>query len=433
MNQISKNIGKVFELYKNSQLIRVSAKNSVQVIIKLITGLLSIKFTSIFLGTAGMTLLSQFNNIIQFSTNIASGGVMHGVTKLSAHFDYSRTRQKIIVHSAFIISAICTIIPSLIIFLNADTIALTFFYDIKFSPILKASGILIFSMALNNLLLSFINGIQEYNKYIFLNIISGIISAAFILPAIYLYGLLGAIWAQYLSSVITTTITIIYIKKHLPSFRRLTFSKAISKRLITFGLMLLVASSTTPLVKILSRNIIIEYCSLNEAGWWDGIGKISNTYTSLIISTISLYILPKISKTTGIDLLNKEIKISLKQIIPLVLCGSLFIYLSRDYIISILFTKDFSGMKNLFLYQCLGDVFKIISWFFAITIMMKEQVKQYIFLEIIMAFIIITNMYIIIPKMGITGSTLIYAINMFIYFIFVLIIYIRMLKKSSLQ
>ncbi len=433
MRQITILFKKLIHFYTKSELIKVSAKNSLQVVVKLITGLLTIKLTSVFLGASGMALLSQFNNVIQFSTNIASGGIMHGVTKLTAHFDYSKAKQKLIVHNAFIITIVLTIIPTLFLFLFANKISFTLFYDIKYAPVLRASGILIFSVTINNLLLAFTNGLQVYNKYIYLNILNGITTFLIMVPAIYFYGLQGALWSQYVSSLLISIITIGILHKYLPSFKYVVFSKVISKRLINFGLMLLVASSLTPLVHIVTRNVIVEYCSLNQAGWWDGITKISNTYISLIITTLSLYVLPKISKTTDSRTLHYEIKLSLKQIIPLVTLGSLLIYLLRDSIIYLLFTDEFAGMRNLFLFQTIGDILRIAGWFFAITLMMKEQVKQYIFAEIIMATITVINAYVFIPRMGIEGSTFVYAIDTFIYFIFVVIMYQRMLRQSNLK
>lgn len=358
---------------------------------------------------------------------------MHGVTKLTAHFDYSKAKQKLIVHNAFLITIVLTTIPALFLFLFANKMALTLFYDIKYAAVLRASGILIFSVALNNLLLAFTNGLQIYNKYIYLNVINGLTTFLILVPAIYFYGLQGALWSQYISSVVISVITIGILHRYLPSFRRVVFSKVIGKRLINFGLMLLVASSLTPLVQIITRNVIVEYCSLSQAGWWDGIGKISNTYISLIIATLSLYVLPKISKTTDSKALHSEIKLSLKQVIPLVALGSLLIYLLRDIIISLLFTEEFVGMRDLFLYQAIGDVLRIGGWFFAITIMMKEQIKQYIFAEILIAIITVVNAYLIIPRMGILGTTFIYALNMLIYFIFVVLIFSRMLRRPNLK
>ncbi|SMO57847.1 polysaccharide transporter, PST family [Saccharicrinis carchari] len=433
MRRIILLIKKVIHSYINSELIKVSAKNSLQVLVKLITGLLSIKIISVFLGASGMALLSQFYNVIQFGTNMANGGIMHGVTKLTAHFDYSKAKQKLIVHNALIITIVLTTIPTLFLFLFGNKIAFTLFYDIKYAAVVRASGVLIFTTAINNLLLAFCSGLQVYNKYIYLNIINGITSFLIAVPAIYFYRMQGALWSLYIASLATSAITFCFIHKYLPSFRRLVYSKVISKRLINFGLMLLVASSLTPLEQIITRNVVVEYCSLSQAGWWDGIGKISNTYISIIITTLSLYVLPKISKTLGVKALHSVIQLSLKQILPLVALGSLLIYLLRDSIISILFTYEFIGMRDLFLYQAIGDVLRVTAWFFAITIMMKEQVKQYIFAEVLIAVIAIVNAYLIIPRIGIVGSTLAYAINMFIYFIFVVIIYRRMLNKDSLK
>ncbi|WP_430934935.1 O-antigen translocase [Saccharicrinis sp. 156] len=430
MSTLKTKINNLLFLYKNSQLIKVSSKNATQVIVRLLMGLLNIKITSLLVGASGMALLSQFYNVIQFSTNIANGGIMHGVTKLTAQFEHSYNKRKLVVHNALLITLVFTLIPSCTLLLFSEKIAISFLYDIKYSGVLRASGILIFSMALNNLLLAYTNGIQDYKRYIHLNIAASIISTIITLPAIYFYGVNGGLWAQYIAALTITLITIIKIHDYLPSIHKLIFSKTISTRLIKFGLMLLVASSTTPLVSISIRNVIVENCSLDQAGWWDGINKISSTYISLIISMLSLYFLPKISKTMSTKELNSEIKQSLLVTIPFVALGSFLIYFFRDLIISLLFTEQFRNMRYLFIFQCIGDVVRIFNWFFAITVMMREQTKEYIIVELTMALIIIGSAYLVIPKMGIIGSTVIYTINTFIYSIFVITIYKRMIRKS---
>ncbi len=427
MVYLRKLLGSLIDLYKDSQLVKVSSKNLVQVIVKLVVGVLNIKISAVFLGTSGVALLSQFNNVIQFFTNIANGGLMNGVTKLTAFYECSLKRRRLVVYNAFLITLVLSFVLSILFVLFNNEIATTFLYDDKYTPIVKASGVLVFSLAINNLLFAFVNGLQAYNKYVYLNVAASLISALVIIPAIVLYGIEGGLWGQYIAAFIITIFTLLSVYKYLPSFKNIVFSKLISSRLMKFGIMLLVASSINPLMRIVTRNVIVEYCSLHQAGWWDGINKISNTYVSVVLSSLGLYFLPKISKTTCAKKINSEIKHSLLLVIPIVAGGSVLIYFLKDTIILLLFTDDFKGMSDLFLFQCIGDMMKIVNWFFAITIMIKEQVKQYIFAELVSALIIIANAYLIIPYFGIVGSSMAYAINKVVYFVFVFVIYKRML------
>lgn len=412
---------------KNNELIKVSWKNSIQVGVQFIAGLIKIKIASVWLGPSGMALLSQFTNFTQLTGNIASGGIANGVTKLAKH-GHSKKQLGIIISSSLIITVISSLTITLFLFLFADLLSEKILHDSSFTSVIKYTGFFLFFSALTNFSLALLKGLKNYKDFIRTNMLIVISSISFLIPAIYFWGIKGALWAILLTFLTTG----IYCIKFLDvKYTKPVFSTTIGKLLLGFSTMLIVTSIITPLSQIFVRNIIIENCSLIEAGWWDGVKRVSVNYLSIATATISLYMLPTASSLTNYIDIKKEIKNYFILVIPMITIASGTIYLSRYWIINILFSTEFKPMESLFLYQCVGDVFKMMSWFFSVLIIMQEKVRIFIAIELTMGIVILSSAYIIIPWMGITGSTLSYLINNIIYFSLTSTLFYHSIMKKS--
>ncbi len=83
-------------------------------------------------------------------------------------------------------------------------------------------------------------------------------------------------------------------------------------------------------------------------------------------------------------------------------------------------------MKPLFIYQLLGDFFKIGSWLFAYLMISKAITKTFIATEIIFAASYVALSYYFINYFGIIGATYSFCINYGIYWFFMW----RLMKKN---
>ncbi|TLX76905.1 O-antigen translocase [Labilibacter sediminis] len=413
---LKKNISKTYNVIKNSEFLILSLKNSGQVALRFIIGIINIKVISIWIGASGLALTGQFTNFLQIAGTFSGIGFNHGITKLISQYSNSTIRKKLIISNGLALSLGLSIVTSILLYLFSDILSISILKDIRFKLFFKLAGIVVFSLSFSNLILSILNGAKKYKSFIQLNIGMIISSFIFLVPMTYLYGLNGAILSQYFSGIIHIILALYFAKDiNYKSLNHFRISFYISKRLIHFGLMLVLASSIPPLVSIVIRNLIISEYGLEVAGWWEGVSRISKTYLGLCISTISLYYLPQISKHQSSSQLNKLIHSTIKQAMPIVTFGLILIFISKDIIVKVLFTKDFYEMKKLFLFQNIGDTCRMFNWFFAITIIIKEKITIYIYSEIIMAVTYLTLVYLIIPYLGINYSTLPYMINTFIY------------------
>ena len=156
------------------------------------------------------------------------------------------------------------------------------------------------------------------------------------------------------------------------------FNRVIAGKYFRYALMTLTTALTVPIVQMLLRGYVIAEISPIEAGWWEGMQRISNMYLMVITTSFSVYYLPRLSEITDVKELRHEIIKSYKVIVPILLLGFSLIYIMRFFVIKLLFTPDFMPMSHLFAWQLAGDFFKICSWLIAYLMVAKAMLKMFI-------------------------------------------------------
>ena len=151
-------------------------------------------------------------------------------------------------------------------------------------------------------------------------------------------------------------------------------------------------------------------------------------YLMLVTTTLSVYYLPRLSELSNIQEIKKEVYLGYKFIFPLALIGGVLVYLLKDWIIPLLFSSAFLPMRELFLWQMIGDSLKIGSWILAYLMLSKAMTQLYIITEIIFALTSVLLTYICTQLIGFEGVSVAHIINYGVYW-FVLSFFI--FKKLS--
>ena len=169
---------------------------------------------------------------------------------------------------------------------------------------------------------------------------------------------------------------------------------------------------------------------MDVAGYWEGMNRISGLYLMFVTTSFSVYYLPKLSELKSAGHLRIEIVKAYKIITPIIVASLLIIYLLKDLVINILFTKDFYPMKDLFSWQLLGDFFKVVSWILAFVMVAKSMTKIYIITEIAFSVFLVVLSIVFINNFGVVGATISYCLNYFLYFVVMIIIFKKLLFKT---
>ncbi|QRT87316.1 O114 family O-antigen flippase [Escherichia coli] len=393
---------------------------------KMISGFIISKIVAIYTGPSGIVLFGQIQSIVSALNGVINSPVGPGIVRFTAE-NHRKGLEHCYKWWIVGLSWVC-IISAIIIPLSITLSSHIAFWTLgseKYSWVIILTACLLPLTAIGTFISSVINGFQNYKVYVLLGIISAFLSLIIMIALIVFGKINGALLAISVQNALIGGVMIIYASSQ-PWFNlrwlygrvHKTYYKDIQRYIV----MAITSAIVVPGSLIIVRNIIIHYVGWTEAGYWQAVWKISETYLAIITIALSTYYLPRLSSLSQKDDIIKEISSSLKIIIPLVMFFSMGIYLSRDFIISLLFTKEFLGARMLFQVQLIGDILKIASWLYAYVMISKGMTQLFVISEVLFSLLFISFSLVFIRCYGLIGVTYAYCLNYFIYLVFSVVV-----------
>lgn len=425
-------LNKFQQLFK-SDLVKVFSFTSLSTLFKLITSYVSVKVVAAFIGPSGIALVGQLQNFINILTTLGGGGINSGVVKYVSEYREKEEELKQFLRNGWVITLFFSLFfGTLLIFFSAP-LSKWILLSITYQYVFIYFGISLIFIVINNFLVSVINGYKEFKQFVLINIISSVIGLAFTVALVFKYHLKGALIASVTYQGVVLLITVFLLRNS--NWLRWNYFKGkwngmIIKKFLSFSIMAFVSVATVPVSQMIIRSYIINNYSITEAGFWEGINRISGLFLLFVTTSFSVYYLPKLSEIKIESILKKEILKTYKIISPIVFTALCGLYVSRELIIKILFTREFYPMRELFLWQLIGDFFKILSWILAFVMVAKSMTKIFVITEILFSSLLVFLSILFINQFGIKGATLGYCLTYFIYFVVMIIIFKNLLFKS---
>jgi len=401
-----------------SDLIKVFSFTGLSTLIKLITSYITVKVVASVIGPAGVALVGQLQNFTAIFTTIGAGGINNGVVKYVSEYKDDESELKKYLKNGFKLTTFFSVISGFFLIILSIYLSKWILFEEKYYYLFLFFGFSLILLSLNNFFLSVLNGFKEFKVFVIISIFTNIVSLLFTIVLVWLYNLQGALIAVVTYQSIILFITLFCLKEKKWFSKELwgDWDKTVIKKYLSFSLMALVTAMTVPVSQLLIRGYIIKEFSISEAGFWEGINRISAMYLMFVTTSFSVYYLPKLAEIKDDRLLRQEIFKTYKIITPIIFITLLLIFLLKDLVINILFTKEFYPMKELFLWQLIGDFFKILSWLLAFIMVAKSMTKMYITTEIVFSVLLVLLSYYFINQKGIIGATQSYCLNYVIYF-----------------
>jgi PST family polysaccharide transporter len=418
-------VNKLIDKYRGViklDIVKVFSFTSVSTLVKMIAGFISVKVVAVIIGPSGVALVGQLNNFNAIIMAVATGGITTGVTKYIAEYNDDIEQIRGYTGTAVKIVLFFSLLCGLFLILGAQILSSHILLNVKYSFVFIVFGVTLIFYAANTLLLAVINGYKQFNLYVKASIVSSLIGLALSLLLVIPFGVNGALLNAVTSQSLVFFIVIFLAKKANISclgkeYIWNKFDKVKAMRFFRFALMTLTTAFTAPVSQLIIRNYVINRYSLESAGLWEGMNRLSNVYLMIITSSFGVYYLPRLSELKTGKEIKKEIKTAYKVIVPCMLIGLTTVYFGRFVIIDILFSSEFIGMSSLFFWHLVGDLFKITSWLIAYLLHAKSMTRLFIATEIFFSASYIGLAVVSSELIGLNGLMLGYAINYFIYLI----------------
>lgn len=393
--------------------------SAISTLISITAKLIVNKLTAIFIGPNGFAIYGQFKDFVNLSTVLCQLGTENGVIKYSADTKHNIIQFKSFLSSAFKLHIISSILIALSIYVFRHSInSVLFDTNNDFSFQISIIGFTLIFIALYNFILSILNGLKQLKVFIFITILSTILTSVITILAVKYYVLQGLIISIALNHILVFALSVIFVfktKKLKYSYFTSQFNKLHLRRLSQFTLMSLSGAVSLSLSLLFIRSHVIKTIGIEQAGFWDSVWRISALYLLFLTSSFKFYILPTFSKIQEKDI-KKEILRIWKITFPSILLITSTVFLCKDFIIKILFTPEFLMIKSILLFQLLGDIIRIHSWVLGNVLIAKSYTKKFVILQIVWGIVFSLLSYIFIAYFKLAGTTIAYFATCLIHF-----------------
>ena len=423
-------ISQLFHRAAGLDLVKVFSFTALSTLVRMLTGLVSVKVVASIIGPSGVALVGQLNNFATIALSLSTGGINNGITKYIAEYKDDEEKVKDCLSTALRITMICSLVMAVFLVLFHAYLSRYIMLSPDYGYVFVIFGFTILFYALNMGLASIINGFKEFKRYVKINIAGSLFGLVFTLSLVFTWQLKGALISAVTFQSIMFFISLCMVRK-LPwlrwSYFRNKLNSDLAKRYLRYSLMTFTTAATLPISQMLLRGYVISQISATEAGWWEAMNRISNMYLMVITTSFTVYYLPRLSEITDKRELRSEIFRSYKVIIPCLLGGFALIYLLRFVVIHLLFTPDFLPMENLFAWQLAGDFFKITSWLLAFLMVAKAMTRWFVTTEVVFSLLFVGLGFLFMQMNGVVGITQAYFVNYVVYLAFMVYLFRNLL------
>ena len=389
-------------------------------LVKLAAAFVVTKVVAMYIGAPGVAVVGSFTNFIAIVLAFSNASINNGVVKYTAEYINHPSKTQRLFSTSFRISVICSLVVSLILLIFSERISSLLFYSASYRDVIVAFALTVVFYSLNQLLVSIVNGKSEIKLLTVINVVGSILNLIVTVGLVFYWGLKGALYALVLTQ------TLVFFISYLIIFRKKWFKitefiqpldKRTLKRLSVFTMMATLSAIMVPITQIAIRNTITNKLGIDNAGYWQAMMRISDSYLMIANIALATYFLPKFSQLRARNEIKKELLDGYRLLVPFTIVSCIALYFLRYPVINLLFSSKFFPMAVLFKWQLIGDVFKVCAFVLSYLMLAKAKTKIYIITEILFSLIYFGVSFFLIQMFGLEGTTMAFAVTYILYFV----------------
>lgn len=403
-------------------------------LIKIGVGLLVVKLLAVTFGPSGVGQAGNFRQLITVLGVLSGAGIFNGITKYVAEYHQQPERLRAVVGTSSAIVLGFSTLLALVFLLAAKPVSIALFGHADYQNVVRAVAFIQMGIAYANLFLAILKGYRDAMGNALAVIGGSLIGVVAYYICFRIGGYPGALLGLALvpALVVIPAAAMLIRRKTIPlSYLKLSWDKAFASHLGKFTIMALITSVTLPVAYVMMRNLLADRYGWDAVGIWQGVSSISDAYLQFITASFTVYLLPTLSRLKAKADISREILRSLKFVLPAVATASLMVWLLRDFAIWLLFSHQFTAMRDLFAWQLVGDVLKVGSYVFGYLVIAKASLRFYILTEVSQFLLLTGFAHWLIPMNGSLGAAQAYMATYIVYFALCSCVFLMYRRHSS--
>jgi len=352
------------------------------------------KIVAFYFGPIGLSLLTHYQNLVAFFMHIPQEGIHKAfINQLTQEEDSKAHTGRIIIQSIvwniliFLVQWIC-----LVVYMYwADSPLEELFLDTGSSLLI---GVSFFLFVLNLLASSWMVARHKLKRYAIYTFLLGITSVLGMGCCLY-FDITDSLYWIILAVTLSNFPVFIYM--FFMVFRKFKYSWIDVKSLFSgkdYFMPLIIMGGVSLLsgkfLDYVVREIAFDLIGPYESGLWQSAVKISQAFVFLCGAFLSTIFYPYASESIkDKSTLHAYVKKFMFLYVPVTFIGMVSMFVLRDLLFQILFSKEFIKADKYFLLILIGDWLRCVSWIGAYLLMASSDTRRFIVFEIISGVIFI--------------------------------------------
>ncbi|WP_394564360.1 lipid III flippase WzxE [Pantoea sp. SGAir0180] len=400
-------------------LAKASVWTASSTLVKIAVGLLVVKLLAISYGPEGVGQAGNFRQLITVLGVLAGAGIFNGVTTFIAQYRQQPQPLRALVGTASAMVTGFSTLLALVFLLAAAPVSTALFGHDRYQNVIRIVAFLQFGIAWANLILALIKGYRDAQGNALALMTGSVTGVAGYMLCWGLGGYAGALTGLAMVPALLVIPALVIFRYRVPlplSWLRPQWQPEMARQLAKYTLMALITAVTLPVAWVMMRNQLAAHNGWAQVGLWQGVTSISDAYLQFITATFSVWLLPTLARLENKTEIAREIGRALRFVLPAVAAASLIVWIMRDIAIRLLFSAAFHDMRDLFVWQLCGDVFKVGAYVFGYLVIAKASLRFYVLTEISQFALLTLFSRWLIPLHGASGAAQAYMFTYITYF-----------------
>jgi O-antigen/teichoic acid export membrane protein len=393
-------------------------------VFKLMISVVSSKFVAIFLGPAGIGLLSLFTNAIGLIAAFTNFEFLKtGTREIALNSLDTNTKLTKAIQNLNRLAIVIGVFGALITLLFSKYLSQFTFGNSDKQNWFYYLGFYFIIVAYSNARMAILQGVNQIKKLAWCNIIIAFFTAIGTIIIYFFLRIEGIVWVVLYASFVTLLVTIYFTKQYSFKFNFSNFKDFYNE--------------SSPVVKlgfIMSANLILGQISFfiirtylnddgnsfNILGFYEVNTVIIVNYLGLIFNAMSYDFYPKLTAISSDnkkvkELVNSQMEIAILLVTPAIV----FLYIFAPLLIRLLYTKEFLATFTILKLALFSVILKAILMPLGYLILAKGDKKQYFKQELFSDFLNVVLTIVLYKYFGLLGIGLAFIINYILYGLYI--------------
>lgn len=353
--------------------------------INIFIGALKIKLLAIMLGPTGVGLLGLYQSILAVSSTVAGCGLDSSVVRQIALSMDDKKIFFIVRRAIFIANFILGGIGMLLIWLYRSQISWLVFNNAEHANSIGWLGLGVFFALISSSQIALLQGLRRIGDIAKINVFSSIFSSFIGILFVWRLGDDGVCWLIIAPPIASSIFAALYVRR-VPKVRFYANWHRLREQwleMLTLGIPLMVATLLSLLTQLISRAMVVGELGLDASGYFQAAWTISMTYIGFLLGSMETDYLPRLTAEIhnhdkAQRLVDEQTEIALLISAPVLLAMMTL----APSLIELLYAKSFSPAVEIFRWQIIGDVFKVMGFPIGYIVLAKGRGKIFMLTQL---------------------------------------------------